>query len=67
MTKDKQSDDYITNRNCLSSIRIRPQMYVGCSTMYKNAGADPGFLEMGFIYICRVPFADFISFCLNIP
>ena len=70
MTKDKQSDNYLTNRNFLSSIRIRPQMYVGCSTMYENAGADPGFLERGFIYIyisVGVGFADFISFCLYIP
>ena len=52
MTKDKQSDNYITNQNCLSSIRIRPQIYVGCSIMYENAGADPGFLERGsYIYV----------------
>ena len=33
-----------------------------------RAGADAGFLEMGFIYI-KVwdGFADFISFSLNIP
>ena len=33
------------------------------------AGADPGFLERGFIYIkvWGVRFVYFISFCLNIP
>ena len=34
-----------------------------------NTGADPGFLEMGFICIkvWGACFADFISFFLNIP
>ena len=35
-----------------------------------RSGADPGFLERGFIYIyiwCGGQFSDFISFFLNIP
>ena len=34
------------------------------------SGVDPGFLERGFTYIYKDVggcFADFISFCFNIP
>ena len=35
---------------------------------YQTTKADPGFLEMGFIFKgVRVRFADFISVFLNIP
>ena len=35
--------------------------------VHASSGADPGFLESGFICIMVWGFADFISFFLNIP